>query len=347
MGLTLSSILIFLVVLLFLLRYFLLKKQQSYTNKPPSPPSLPLIGHYHLVKEPLNQTLQALSAKYGGILSLQLGIRKVLVVTSPTAVEECFTKNDIIFANRPSTLSTKHFSYNNTTISIAPYGDHWRNLRRIAALEIFSPSRIAMFTSTRRRELMLLLNELLRDSKLGGGSTKVDLKSKFIELAFNVLSMTIAGKRYYGENVVDADGARRVRFIMREMLEHSGNTNLGDLLPFLQWIDFQGLEKRFASLIEKLDRFLQDLVNERRENFGLKGKLSGEKTMIDHLLSLQENEPEYYTNELIKGIILVWLQQRLAWWLVGFDLKVLILEVEGGGLQVVAGGGSWAGRRWS
>ncbi|KAI3465301.1 hypothetical protein Pfo_021964 [Paulownia fortunei] len=307
MGLTLCCI-VLVVVFLLILRHFLVNQQRH--NQPPSPPSLPLIGHLHLVKEPLNQTLQALSAKYGDILSLQLGVRKVLLVTSPAAVEECFTKNDIIFANRPSTLSTKHFSYNYTTISIAPYGDHWRNLRRLAALEIFSPSRISMFTSTRRRELMLLLSELLRDSKLGGGSTKVDLKSKFIELAFNVLSMTIAGKRYYGENVEDAEEARRVRFIMREMLEYSGNTNLGDLLPFLQWVDFQGLEKRFATLMEKLDKFMQDLVNERRE-LVLKDKSSGgnhgrsEKTMIDHLLSLQENEPEYYTDELIKGIILV------------------------------------------
>lgn len=132
---------------------------------------------------------------------------------------------------------------------------------------------------------------------------KVDLKSKFIELAFNVLSMTIAGKRYYGENVADAEEARRVRFIMREMLEFSGNTNLGDLLPFLQWFDFQGLEKRFASLMEKLDKFMQDLVNERRGMALCAG--NNKHTMIDHLLSLQENEAEYYTDELIKGVILV------------------------------------------
>ncbi|XP_051123777.1 cytochrome P450 81Q32-like [Andrographis paniculata] len=292
----LCSIILLLLLVFTMLRKIVVNKQRC--NKPPSPPSLPLIGHLHLLKEPLNQTLQALSAKYGDILLLRLGVRKVLLVTSPAAVEECFTKNDIVFANRPSTLSTKHFSYNYTTISIAPYGDHWRNLRRLAAMEIFLPTRIAIFTSTRRKELLLLLNELSCDSEKNCGWIKVDLKSKFIELAFNVLSMTIAGKRYYGDNVEDAEEARRVRFIMREMLEYSGNTNLGDLLPILQWVDFQGLEKRFAALMEKLDRFLQDLVNERR------GALS-ETTMIDRLLSLQEDDPGYYTDEIIKGIILV------------------------------------------
>nr|XP_027094952.1 isoflavone 3'-hydroxylase-like [Coffea arabica] len=210
------------------------KKPSILRKKPtPSPPSLPLIGHLHLLKEPLNQTLQSLSAKYGEILLLRLGVRKALIVTSPSAVEECFTKNDIIFANRPRSLSSKHFSYNYTTISVAPYGDHWRNLRRLAALEIFSPARIAVFTGTRKTELMLLLRELMHKCNEGGGSTKVDLKSKFVELAFNILSMTMAGKRYYGENVADAEEARKARFLIREMLENSGRSNLGDYLPLL------------------------------------------------------------------------------------------------------------------
>nr|AJD25198.1 cytochrome P450 CYP81Q42 [Salvia miltiorrhiza] len=289
---TLFFTILVILVLLLLIQH----KKKQRQNRPPSPPSLPLIGHLHLLKDPMTQTLQSLSAKYGDVLSLKFGVRDVLVITSPTAVDECFTTNDIVFANRPSTLSTKHFSYNNTTISIAPYGDHWRNLRRLAALEIFSPARIAAFTATRRTELMLLMRDLARNS--GGGTSPVDLKSKFIELAFNVLSMTIAGKRYYGENVGDAEEARRVRFTMREMLEHSGNTNLADLLPFLQWFDFQGLEKKFADLMEKLDKFMQELVDERRES-------ASSHTMIDHLLSLQQEEPEYYTDELIKGIILV------------------------------------------
>ncbi|KAJ6697309.1 hypothetical protein OIU85_003658 [Salix viminalis] len=56
--------------------------------------------------------------------------------------EECFTKNDINFANRPPFLNGKHLHYNFTTVVSANYGDHWRNLRRICAIEIFSLSRL-------------------------------------------------------------------------------------------------------------------------------------------------------------------------------------------------------------
>lgn len=43
---------------------------------------------------------------------------------------------------------------------------------------------------------------------------------------------------------------------------------------------------------------LQGLIDEHRQN---KNNL----TMIDHLLSLQEQQPEYYTDEIIKGIITI------------------------------------------
>ncbi|KAK1392387.1 isoflavone 3'-hydroxylase-like [Heracleum sosnowskyi] len=189
----------YLILFIFFL-YLLLKKQQK--NNPPSPRSLPLLGHLHLIKEPLHQTLETLSSKYGDILLLRFGLKKVLVLCSPSAVQECFTKNDTIFANRPVSMATTHLSYNFTTMTVAPYGDLWRNLRRLAAVEIFSPNRIAFFEELRDNEVRLLINQLMQKCRVGDlSSAKVELKTTFNELAFNILSMTIGGKRYYGENV--------------------------------------------------------------------------------------------------------------------------------------------------
>ncbi|KAL3505097.1 hypothetical protein ACH5RR_034938 [Cinchona calisaya] len=176
-----------------------------------------------------------------------------------------------------------------------------------AALEIFSPARVTLFTDTLKKELMLLLREIMHKCNVGGGSTKIDLKSKFVELAFNVLSMTVAGKRYYGENVEDAEEARKARFLKMVMLENSGRSNLGDYLPFLRWIDFKGLEKRFTILMKRLDKFMQDLVDERKQHLSNGSHGKAEKiTMIDHILWLQEKEQEYYSDELIKGIIMTY-----------------------------------------
>ena len=50
---------------------------------------------------------------------------------------------------------------------------------------------------------------------------------------------------------------------------------------------------------DKFDGFLQGLVDEHRS-----GNIGGD-TLINHLLALQKSQSEYYTDQIIKGLILV------------------------------------------
>ncbi|KAL6296193.1 hypothetical protein ACE6H2_004335 [Prunus campanulata] len=297
------------IIFTLLLKLSIAKITQKHNNFPPSPPSLPIIGHLHLLKQPIHRTLQALSGKFGKLLLLRWGSRRVLLVSSPSLAEELFTKHDIIFANRPRLLIGKHLAYDFTTVSLAPYGDLWRNLRRIMTLELFSTSRLAQFSSIRQGEVRLLLNEIMKKS-CTERKTKIELKSKFTELSFNVMTMMVVGKRFYGENVLDVEEAKNIQKVIRDGMDISGAANLGDFFPFLQWIDITGIEKKMVRLMAKMDRFLQGLVEERREILSTKCGSNGkevEKLMIDNLLALQETEPQFYTDEIIKGIILVML----------------------------------------
>ncbi|CAN0917999.1 Cytochrome P450 81D1 [Linum grandiflorum] len=111
-------------------------------NRPPNPSgALPIIGHLHLLKQPLHRSLHFRSHKHAGggpIMWLKFGSHPVVVVSSSSAAEECFTINDVTLANRPNDMVGKHIGYNHTTMVQAPYGEYWRNLRRIGSLEIFS-----------------------------------------------------------------------------------------------------------------------------------------------------------------------------------------------------------------
>lgn len=288
-----------------------LQKHANREKLPPSPPALPIIGHLHMLKEPLHRTLHQLSEKYGDVLFLQFGVRKVLLVSSPSAVEECFTRNDIIFANRPRLLAGKHLNYNYSTMGFASYGDYWRNLRRLTTLELFSTSRLAMFSNIRQDEVQLLIKELFQDSN--DKKLKVELSSKFHELAFNIMLRMIAGKRYYGKDLVEEE-AYHFREIMKGYLELNSSSNLIDFLPVLKWVDVQGVEKRMIRLNEKMDKFTQFLVDEPRRmrkkaslqlDESRSSKQERKMTLIDIMLSLQEKEPEQYTDRDIKGVILV------------------------------------------
>ena len=42
-----------------------LQTRPRHKNLPPSPPSLPILGHLHLVKKPLHRILHRLSQTYG------------------------------------------------------------------------------------------------------------------------------------------------------------------------------------------------------------------------------------------------------------------------------------------
>ncbi|KAI8003326.1 Cytochrome P450 81Q32 [Camellia lanceoleosa] len=291
-----------LIIFPLLLLFFKLftSKQERYKNLPPSPPGLPILGHLHLLKDPLHQTLQAFSDKYGPIIFLRFGPQKVLVVTSPSAVEECFTKNDIVFANRPRSPAGKHLSYDYTTIAAASYGDLWRNLRRITTLEIFSNTRLERTSGIRGEEVKFWVNQLKKNCG-DGGYSKVNLKSKFFELSFNVITMMIMGKRFYGEGVEDVEEAKLFQNLMREHFELANTSNPADIFPVLRWVDFFGMEKKFVANAENMDKFLQDLVDKRRRI----SASTKTKTLIDNLLSLQETEPEFYTNNIINGIIMI------------------------------------------
>ncbi|BBN67893.1 Cytochrome P450 superfamily protein [Prunus dulcis] len=183
-----------------------------------------------------------------------------------------------------------------TQLPLWRYGDHWRNFLRLMIVEIFSSSRVAMFSSVRRGEVRLLLNQIMKSS-CAKNMTKIELKTKFMELSFNVMTMKVVGKRYYGEDVGDvgeAEEAKKLREVIRDAVDISGSTNMGDFLPVLQWIDL-GVEKKMAGLMTKLDKFLQGLVNERRvilSSTNCSSDKGVKKLMIDNLLSMQETQPQ-------------------------------------------------------
>ncbi|XP_062023554.1 cytochrome P450 81Q32-like [Rosa rugosa] len=292
--------------IMFVCKFITQKYGASSPTKvlPPSPPSIPIIGHLHLLrnkKEPLHRTFHKLSQKYGPVLFLRLGFRNLLVVSSPSAVEECFTKNDVVFANRPRSLAGKHLNYNYKSLIWAPYGDYWRTLRRLTTLELFSTKQLSMLIEFRKEEVRVLLKELVKDFGTSGWA-KVELRHRLKKLSFNVLMQMIAGKRYYSEEEADQE-AKRFRELMKELLQIHGFSNLNDFFPVLQLVDFQGVEKRMMELMKKMDGFFQSLIDEQRR-MGSDGLcIEGKPTLINIMLSLQQQDPEFYTDETMKGVI--------------------------------------------
>lgn len=217
-------------------------------------------------------------------------------MSSASAAEECFTKNDVVLANRPETVNGKYLGYNHTMLVTSPYGDHWRNLRRIATLETFSSNRLNKFLEIRKDEVRRLLVKLAQNSRLD--FVKVELKRMLVDLTFNDIIRMVAGKQYYGENTTDHEEAARFKEIIAESFRNGGITGTGNLSifdPKTKW--FGNYEENIKKVAESMDGFMEALIDENRNN-------KDESTMIHHLLSLKESDPEYYTDQIVKGLVL-------------------------------------------
>nr|GEU34251.1 cytochrome P450 81E8-like [Tanacetum cinerariifolium] len=237
-------------------------------NLPPSPPSIPIIGHLHLMKGSIHRVLLNLSLKYGPIMALRFGLRRVHVISSPSVAEECFTKNDIVSANRPLLLSGKYLDYGHTTVGAAPYGQLWRDLRHIMTLELFSTTKLKSYMSVRQEEVNSLVKDLYQECSQD--FTRAEMRSRIQGLSFNILMRTVANKLFYGSD---------------------------------------GYEKKLSKLQHKSDTFSQNLIDEIRSKRSSSSSDEGKsKTFINAMLSFQDSEPDYYTDDIIKGNILTLLQ---------------------------------------
>ncbi|KAK3016885.1 hypothetical protein RJ639_005900 [Escallonia herrerae] len=188
-------------------------------QKPPAEP-IPVPPHPWPPPPPQTPALPGPTQALGPVLLLHFGSRPVLLVSSPSAAEECLTKNDLVFANRPRFLAGKYLGYNFSIVAWAPYGPHWRNLRRIASVEILSAHRLHTLQAIRADEFRLTLRRLFLN-----GKAAVDMKSVFFEMMLNVMMRMIAGKRCYGERAEEAEEARRFREIVTETFRVGGVTN--------------------------------------------------------------------------------------------------------------------------
>lgn len=154
----------------------------------------------------------------------------------------------------------------------------------------------------RKEEVRVLLKELINDCSTDGDWAKVELRHRLKKLSFNVMMEMIAGKRYYSEDEADQE-ARRFRELMKELLLIHGLSNLNDFFPLLQLVDFQGVEKRMMELMKKMDRFFQSLIDKHRRMRSDEVGIERKSTLIDIMLSLQQQDPEFYTDETMKGVI--------------------------------------------
>lgn len=285
-------------ILVILVYQFTANRRTQHRKPPPSPPTIPLIGHLFLLYTPIEQAANNLSKRYGPIFILRLGWRSTVVLSSAAAIEQCFADNDVIFSNRPRLPSRKVFEYNHSTFG-APYGHHWRTIRRCFVTKILSEKSLQKSIKVRTEEIKFMMKQLYTLSSRG--IRKVDARVLFYSLSFNIVAKTVVGKRWFVDEEIDSEETKRKVYDLVEMFSPLVPMALGDYFPFMRWLSFYGVERKQLKTHKRKDRFIQALLDTHQKS----PPVQTVTTYIDVLFGLQESEPEYFTTDEIKGAIQV------------------------------------------
>lgn len=210
--------------------------------------------------------LANLADQYGPIFTLYLGVHKTVVVSSWELAKECFTKNDRVLAARPALAFTKYM-VSNHGFGTAADGPYWRDIRKLVTHELLSNRQVELLKDIRTTEVDLSIKELyvqwIGNSKL---PIKVDLKKWFGDLTFNNVTMHLAGKRYFGANViVDEKTVVKYREMINRFFYLGGLFVVSDAIPWLEWLDLGGHIKEMKRVGKGLHQFMSSWLEEHRQ----------------------------------------------------------------------------------
>ncbi|XP_059666528.1 premnaspirodiene oxygenase-like [Cornus florida] len=263
--------------LLFL--FMLFKTMISSSPKlPPGPWKLPLIGNIpQLVGALPHRRLRDLAKKYGPLMHLRLGELSIIVISSAETAKEVMKTHDIVFASRPFLLAVSVIIEND--IAFAPYGDYWRQLRKLCILELLSAKRVQTFRPIREEEISNLLESVSTHT----GSV-VNLTEKLFNMTYSITAKAAVGKKFQGQEEFIS--------LIKETIELGGGFNAADLYPSVKMLAvITGLRSKVDKVHQKIDKTLTTIIDDRKARKAGKQTRNGEadhEDLVDVLLKLQE-----------------------------------------------------------
>ncbi|MED6208390.1 hypothetical protein PIB30_044580 [Stylosanthes scabra] len=283
------------LIILLLVHLFRPFKLGGNLKEPPmASGAWPILGHLPLMRgsQPLHITLGAMADKYGPLFTIKLGGTKTIVLSNWQMAKECFTTNDMAVSSRPKTVALENLTYNFAAFGLGPYGPYWREIRKIATLELLSNRRIELLGHVRVSEVQASINELYsawsskknKESYSGDeGYVSVELNQWFAQLTFNTTLRMIAGKRYLGATV-DEEKAKRCLKIIEDFMYLLGVYTIGDAIPALRWMDLGGHERAMKKSAKEFDDILDEWLEEHKTSF--RGKATNERDFMDVMISI-------------------------------------------------------------
>ncbi|KAK3439850.1 hypothetical protein EUGRSUZ_B00192, partial [Eucalyptus grandis] len=176
--------------------------------------------------------------------------------------------HDLIFSDQPRSTLFERPLYQRKDVSLAPYGEYWRQMRSICVLQLLSNKRVHSFRTVREEETSLLMEKIEQHRSVDRSNV---FASKYSE--------GTQGKKFKG--------------LLADMMGLMGIFNVGDFIPSLRWINkLTGLDAKVERVAREFDQFLDEVVEEHRrkmEERSIGGGGEDRRDFVDVLLEIEKD----------------------------------------------------------
>ncbi|CAA7391704.1 unnamed protein product [Spirodela intermedia] len=265
---------------------------------PPGPMGLPLLGSLPFLRPDLHCQFVELAAQYGPVMSLRLGTKLCVVVSSPAGAKEMLRDRDAVFAFRDVPVSAAVITNGAQEIGWNNDPESWRFLRKVTVRELLSSSSFDGFYALRKREVRRAVRELYERC-----GTVVTVGEALFQTLLDLMLSMLWGSTLEGEERTRV--GREFREVVHKITENLGVPNVSDFIPALAPLDLQRVARRMKKLAIWCDSIL-DRIIDKRVNLG-KGEGAGKtKDFLQVLLDVVDKKESELplTIEHVKGVFL-------------------------------------------
>ncbi|CAN0892746.1 Desmethyl-deoxy-podophyllotoxin synthase [Linum grandiflorum] len=276
---------------------------------PPGPRKLPLIGNLHqlISKQPPHRRLRELAQEHGNshLMHLQLGELSYIVSSSSESAARIMKEHDLSFGSRQQGLLVTEIVFYGKDIALAPYSEHWRQMRKICVLELLSARRVLCFHPVKETEVSKLIAAV--HSHTGGKGDVVDLSSLLASSMSNLIYSVAFGMPR--DRVKEEMGGVFLGLVAN-VSNAVGGFAVSDLFPSIKFLpQLTGFKSRLTKLHLAIDAMLDDIIDEHRARRSNNCDNESDD-LVDILLNLHDDPGNVdcrvpLTMDCIKAVLLV------------------------------------------
>ncbi|WVZ62457.1 hypothetical protein U9M48_012206, partial [Paspalum notatum var. saurae] len=235
-----------------------------------------------------HRSVHELSQRYGPLMSLRLGSFPAVVGSSVEMARFFLRTHDLAFLDRPRMAAGKYIGYDYSNLLWSPYGAYWLQARKLCKTAVLSAARLRQHEHARQAEVWAMLRRLHAGPAAG---RVLLLRDHLFMLNIDVSCLMLLGKKYVGGggDSRSPTTAEELKWMIEEFFYLSGADNVGDMIPWLNWLDPQGYVGRLKRLRKMFDRFPDHVLNDHEERRRREGEQFVAMDWVDLLLTLADD----------------------------------------------------------